>query len=185
MMDIAQTAPDTIWLAQDEASLYLQATLMRVWAPVGQTPQVRVDTQRDMVHFYGCLNLATGEETAMRAKTMNAETTVRFLQLVCRRYPHKPIVLLWDRATWHGGRTVRNFLAAHPRIQVIKFPPGSPELNPQEHVWKATREQVSHNHLMPKLDVLADAFEAHLANSVFKSTFLDKYGYSAICPMFN
>ena len=56
-MDIAQTAPDTVILAEDEASLYLQATTMRVWAPVGQTPSVRVDTQRDMVHFYGCLNL--------------------------------------------------------------------------------------------------------------------------------
>jgi transposase len=185
MIDIAQIAPETIWLAEDEASLYLQATLMRVWSPVGQTPQVRVDTQRDMVHFYGCLNLATGEETAMPAKTMNAETTVLFLQQVSQRYPDQPILLLWDRATWHGGQAVENFLAANPRIQVMKFPAGSPELNPQEHIWKLTREKVSHNHLIPKLNVLAEAFESHLANSVFKSTFLDKYGYSSICPMFN
>ena len=78
-MDIAQTAPETVILAEDEASLYLQATTMRVWAPVGQTPSVRVDTQREMVHFYGCLHLATGEQTAMKAKRMNSETTALFL----------------------------------------------------------------------------------------------------------
>jgi len=184
-MDIAQTAPTTVILAEDEASLYLQATTMRVWAPMGQTPQVRVDTQRDMVHFYGCLNLVTGQETAMKTNLMNAATTVLFLEHISQRYPHSPILLLWDRAKWHGGKTVQDFLAANPRIEVMPFPPGSPDLNPQEQVWKATREKVSHNHLLPKLPVLAAAFEAHLVNSVFKSTFLDKYGYSSICPMFN
>lgn len=184
-MDIAQTAPDTVILAEDEASLYLQATTMRVWSPVGQTPSVRVDTQRDMVHFYGCLNLSTGEQTAMNAQTMNSDTTALFLAQVAQRYPDSSILLLWDRAKWHGGQAVREFLAAHPRLEVMNFPPSSPDLNPQEHVWKLTREKVSHNHQIPKLSELAEAFESHLVDSVFKSTFLDKYGYSAICPMFN
>lgn len=157
---------------------------MRVWAPVGQTPSVRVDTQRDMIHFYGCLNLSTGQQIAMQTQTMNSESTALFLTQVAQCYPDQPILLLWDRAKWHGGQAVKDFLAAHPKIEVMKFPPGSPDLNPQEHVWKLTREKVSHNHLMPKLDVLAEAFASHLVKSVFKSTFLDKYGYSAICPMF-
>lgn len=183
-MGIAQTAPGTVILAEDEASLYLQATTMRVWAPVGQTPCVRVDTQRDMIHFYGCLNLATGEQTAMKASMMNSETTALFLEQVSQRYPDTPILLLWDRAKWHGGQAVKDFLAANPRIEVMKFPPGTPDLNPQEHVWKLTREKVSHNHLVPKLNVLAEAFESHLVNSVFKSSLLDEYGYSSIRPMF-
>ncbi len=61
LMDLAQDAPDTVILAADEASLYLQASLMRVWAPVGQTPVVRVAANRDNTHFYGALNLATGQ----------------------------------------------------------------------------------------------------------------------------
>jgi len=183
-MDTVQTAPETVILAEDEASLYLQATTMRVWAPIGQTPVVRVDTQRDMVHFYGCLNLITGEETAMRAEKMNSETTAVFLQQVAQRYPDRPILWLWDRAKWHGGPAAKAFLADNPRIEVLKFPPGSPDLNPQEHVWKLTREKVSHNHQLPKLNELAEAFEDHLVNTTFKSTFLDDYGYSAICPMF-
>jgi len=55
-----QTAPDTVFLAEDEAGLYLQATTVPVWAPVGQTPVVRVDPGRAQTHFYGSLNLLTG-----------------------------------------------------------------------------------------------------------------------------
>ena len=49
-MDTAQEAPETVILAGDEASLYLQASLMRVWAPVGQTPVVPAAPGRDNTH---------------------------------------------------------------------------------------------------------------------------------------
>jgi hypothetical protein len=38
LIDTAQAAPDTVIVAADEASLYLQATLQVVWAPRGETP---------------------------------------------------------------------------------------------------------------------------------------------------
>jgi hypothetical protein len=57
MMDIVQDAPDTVFLAQDEASVYLQATTMAVWAPRGQTPVIRADPGRKSTHFFGALNL--------------------------------------------------------------------------------------------------------------------------------
>jgi transposase len=28
-------------------------------------------------------------------------------------------------------------LEQHPRLETVYFPPASPELNPQEHVWSA------------------------------------------------
>lgn len=86
-------------LAEDEVPLYLQATTLRVWAPKRQTPQVRIDTQRDKINFYGCLNLRTGRETVMTAKVMNGEITVQYLNIIATEYPEKPILILWDRAT--------------------------------------------------------------------------------------
>ncbi len=61
-MDIAQFAPETVILAEDEASLYLQATTTAVWAPLGQTPTVRAHPGRDKVNFYGTLNWRTNLE---------------------------------------------------------------------------------------------------------------------------
>lgn len=180
-MDTAQDAPDTVILAADEASLYLQASLMRVWGPVGRTPLVRVAADRDSTHFYGALDLATGEQVTLRSGLMNAQVSALFLSRLLQAYPDKPILLLWDRAPWHKGEAIRSVLCANPRLSVMSLPPGCPESNPQEHVWKATREAVSHNHGFAKLPALADAFEAHLGGTRFACSLLDKHGYKTLC----
>lgn len=171
-------------LAEDEASLYLQATVAQVWAPRGQAPVVRVDQQRDKTSFYGTLNLQTGGEIVTQASTMTGATTVQHLEQILAAYPQRNILLFWDRAPWHKGAQVREFLAANPRLEVMNFPVAAPDLNPQEHVWKATRSAVSHNHSQRRLPELADQFAAHLSTQTFRSSFLDRYGFTAIRAMF-
>lgn len=185
MIDLAQEAPDTVFLAEDEAWMYLQATVMAVWNPVGETPVVRVDPGRSKVAFYGSLNLQTGEELATRTTELNASVTAQHLQQVLTSYPGQRIVLFWDRAPWHRGLAIREVLAANPRLEIVEFPTGSPDLNPQEQVWKRTRRAVSHNHVTPKLLDLADRFEAHLTAQTFRSAFLEQYGFYLVCPFLN
>lgn len=183
-MDIAQTAPDTVILAEDEASLYLQATTTAVWAPCGQTPIVRVHPNRDKVSFYGTLNLHTGQEVATQEVTMNGGATARHLQMVLDTYPAVPLLLLWDRASWHGGPFVRALLEANPRLEVMPLPTAAPDLNPQEMVWKATPAVVGHNHDERQLASLADRFEQHLVSNTFSYSLLEKYDHGRICAMF-
>lgn len=177
---MAQTAPDTVVLAVDEASLYLQATTMAVWAPRGQPPIVRCDPGRAKTSFYGALNLHTGQETVMEAATLNATTTEQYLQQVLATYPDQPLLLLWDRAPWHRGAAIRELLAAHPRLELVEFPTAAPDLNPQEHVWKAARRAVSHNHAEPTLTTLAARFRTHLTTTRFASSFLEQYGWNVV-----
>lgn len=183
-MDIAQAAPETVILAEDEASLYLQATTTAVWAPRGQTPVVRAHPGREKVSFYGTLNLHTGQEIATQEKKMNGEATARHLVKVLETYPDVPLFLLWDKASWHGGPVVRAVLEANPRLEVMRFPTAAPELNPQEMVWKATRAAISHNHDERQLASLADRFEHHLASTTFCYSMLEKYDHGRICAMF-
>jgi transposase len=172
-------------LAEDEAGLYLQATTCYVWSPTGQTPIVRADPGRAMTHFYGSLNLQTGQEIAMRSDVMNAEVSAQHLEMLLEANPNVPIILFWDRAPWHRGKPIDKVLEENPRLEIIFFPTATPDLNPQEHVWKTVRKEVSHNHLEARLPELAESFLVSLNSRVFKSAFLDKYGYNAICPMFN
>lgn len=171
-------------LAEDEASLYLQATTTRVWSPRGQTPLVRLHPGREKISFYGTLDLRTGQNLVMRATTMNSETTVQYLQYLLEHYPDQPILLLWDRAKWHRGPLITDFLAANPRLEVLFFPTASPDLNPQEQVWKKARQQVSHNHSFRKLIQLADAFEDFLTTTSFSSSFLPNFALHSFCPDF-
>lgn len=182
---MAQTAPQTVFLAGDEAGLYLQATTCYVWSPTGQTPIIRADPGRAKTNFYGTLNLLTGQEIAMRSDLMNAEVSAQHLEMILETNPGVPVILFWDRAPWHRGKAIDQVLAENPRLEIIFFPTASPDLNPQEHVWKSVRKEVSHNHLEAKLPQLADRFLNKLTSSTFQSSFLDKYGYSAIYPMFS
>ena len=120
----------------------------------------------------------------MRSDLMNAEISAQYLEMILEANPDLPIVLLWDRAPWHRGKSISKVLEDNPRLEIIFFPTASPDLNPQEHVWKAVRKQVSHNHLQAKLPELAACFLNTLNSSIFKDTFLDRYGYTPICPLF-
>lgn len=121
----------------------------------------------------------------MRSDLMNAEISAQYLETILETNLDVPIILFWDRAPWHRGKPINKVLEENPRLEIIFFPTASPNLNPQEHVWKAVRTEVSHNHLETRLPELADCFLNKLNASTFKDTFLERYGYTAICPMFN
>jgi transposase len=156
-------------------SLYFQATTTRVWAAVGDTPVVRVSPERDHVHFYGAVNLRTGHEFALPTADMTGQTTAAFLRDLLQCYPTQPILLLWDRAQWHKGAAVRQVLADHPRLDTVFFPPASPHLNPQEHVWSQARAAVSHNHRCPSFPHLIQQFLTFLSSSLFPFDWLHSY----------
>ena len=120
----------------------------------------------------------------IRLHTQLISTLIKDLQKILLTYPGKPILMLWDRAPWHHGLPIRALLEANPRLEIMRFPPGSPDLNPQEHVWKAARCAISHNHRIAKIQPLADQFLAYLERTRFPSTMLDTFGYNHICPIF-
>ncbi len=115
---------------------------------------------------------------------MNAAATAMYLEFLVEAIPDRPILLFWDRAPWHQGAAIRRVWQAHPRLELMTYPTASPELNPQEQVWKAVRRACSHNHDRVRLPELAEQFQNHLAMHQFESAFLARYGYTAIRPMF-
>ena len=139
---------------------------------------------RDMTHFYGTLNLLTGEAVAQHGPVMNAEATAQHLETLLAKFPEVPLLLFWDRAPWHRGAAIDAVLAAHPRLQTVFFPTAAPDLNPQEHVWKAARSAVSHNHTETQLATLADRFQEHLNTTTFDYSFVEKYDFESLCARF-
>ena len=172
-------------LATDEASLYVQATTLRAWAPRGQPPVVRADAGRSKTSFYGTLDLQTGRVVATQATTLNGAATAAHLEEILRMHPDVPSLLVWDRAPWHRGAAIREVLTAHPRLEILLFPVAAPDLNPQEQVWKATRQAMSHNHTTATLPELADRFAAHLYRTRFPTAFLQHRGFYTVYPISN
>jgi len=172
--DFRQDHPDGVILALDQMSAYLQATLTQVWSPRGQTPVVWVTPQRDSLHFYGGLDVLSGQEVALSLPTLDSDHTIHFLKHVLSCFPGRSILLLLDRAPWHKGQ-VRRFVEAHPRLDLLFFPPGCPDLNPQEHVWKLTRKAVGHLRDYRHLSDLRHAFQSHLETTRFQFDWINQY----------
>lgn len=183
MTDFVQAYPRGVILALDQMSLYFQATLTRVWAPIGQTPVVRVSPQRDQVHFYGALEVRQGREVAMTTPEETSTVTANFLMILLLLFPTQPILLLLDRAPWHFGADIDQLLADNDRLHLVYFPPACPELNPQEHVWEQARDAISHNHTYSRFDALIDAFDTYLNETPFDICFMEKYAPPILCEI--
>lgn len=164
---------DTVILAADEMILSTKTTTQKVWLPQGET--VHIETTNSHVQrrqIYGFLNLKTGQEHAFKTLKQNMYTTKDVLTQIRNIYPKQRIVLLWDNAGWHKGSVVKEFIKNDERIEVIHFPTYAPEENPQEHVWKRGRSEVTHNRFIEDIDAATDEFVTFLNNTIFPYTIL-------------
>jgi transposase len=173
--DFLQDYPEGVIMTIDQMRLYFQATTTRVWAVRGDTPIIRVAAQRASVSFYGALNVRSGKQIALTLPKQSAEVTIQFLDHLQTIYPQRALLILWDRAKWHTAAVVREYLSQHSHIQSLHFPPASPQLNPQEHVWERTRDAISHNHTRTDFAALVQAFQHHLDTTRFHFKWLEKY----------
>jgi transposase len=169
--------PETVVLVEDEMIITTQSTLQRVWLPKGTQVVVPTsNTTRKRRSLYGFSNVKTGQEIAFKSEQQTSLISVKFLKEVVRQFPNKKIVLFWDNAPWHKGEAMRAFLSTCTNLHIINFPPYSPDENPQEHIWKAVRANITHNKFIPDIDKITKDILLYLNNSIFKYSF---FGFTA------
>lgn len=167
VIEAALQDENTIVLCADEMVLSSATTIQKVWLSIDNTPKIEVTGVRKNCSIYGFLDIRTGHEYAFKTPWQNMYQTVDVLKLLRKQFPHKTLLILWDNAGWHRGSKVMEFIAADGNIRTIHFPPYSPELNPQEHVWKAGRSHVTHNKLITNIDQTTDKFVEYLNTNTF------------------
>ena len=104
----------------------------RGYAPLGQTPVVRVNNKR---HGLSIISTVTNRGT-MRWKifdgALNADILIDFMKRLVRDAGRK-VYLILDNLRVHHSKPVKAWLAQHKdQIEVFYLPSYSPELNPDE-----------------------------------------------------
>lgn len=164
---------NTVVLVADEMMLSTQTTTQKIWLPKGEFPKIDISSKRDIRCIYGALELKTGREHAFKNMRANSASSCEFLHQIGNLYKNNRIVLIWDNASWHKSQEVKTFLANTKHdFYLMNFPPYAPELNPQEHVWKDGRSNISHNTFIEDIDKATDKFVHHLNNKTFDYKFL-------------
>ena len=132
-------------------NLNQETKIKNIWYFKNREPIIEAKRKGESMNFYGALDMKTGKCAARKAIKQNSHTTIKFLNKLLKIYQNKKIFLIWDGASWHKSGEIREFLSKinknEFRLELFNFPPYTPELNPQEHIWKALRQNITHNRL--------------------------------------
>ena len=150
---VAKT-PIEVW-HQDEARVGQQGTLTHAWAEKGSRPAVLRDQRRQSAYLFGAVCADRGVGAALVLPHANAEAMSLHLAEISRRVAEgAQAVVVLDGAGWHqtGGR-----LRVPGNVSLLRLPPYSPELNPQENVWQHLRQNQLPNRVFAGYDAIVAA----------------------------
>lgn len=168
---------NAVILTEDEMILSTQTTFQKIWLPEGEYPRVEISNTRKNRSVYGFLNIKTGDEHAFKTEKQNMFITVEILKKIRTIYPNQKLLLIWDGAGWHRGSVVQEYIGEDKNIETIHFPRYSPEINPQEHIWKSGRDHCTHNKFIEDIDSATNDFISFLNSQKFQYSLL---GFGAI-----
>ena len=109
---------------------------VRTYAPVGQTPVLRVPLTRDHISAIGALTPGGRLFMQTQDHSYKGEDVVYFLKQLLRQIPGN-LLIIWDGSAIHHCQAIKDFLAAGAaaRIHLERLPAYAPQFNPQEGVW--------------------------------------------------
>jgi len=155
---------------------------VRTYAPVGQTPVLRVPLTRDHLSAIGGITPQGRIFMQMQERAYCAEDVVAFLRLLLRKIPGK-LLVIWDGASIHQAKVIKEFLAAGAakRLHLERLPGYAPDLNPQEGVWSLLKRREMKNlccqHLSEVRQALVRAKERlRHRRTILQSCFLHALG---------
>jgi transposase len=124
-------------LFADQSGFYLLPTVVRTYAPVGQTPVLYERLSRDHLSAMSGITLEGKLLMIEQERAFKGPDVVRFLEHALRQIPGK-LLVVWDGSPIHRSKVVKRFLAegAAGRLQLEQLPGYAPELNPDEGIWK-------------------------------------------------
>jgi len=75
-----------------------------------------------------------------------------FLRKLRKTYPRRKLIVIWDRATTHHSEEVKELLRQlkNDHLELYMLPAHSPELNPDEQVWKHLKQETDLRNLACK-----------------------------------
>jgi transposase len=127
----------------DETGLQNQATCLRGYAPIGQTPVVKTEAKHIKINMLSAISNRGKLRFMLYKDNMNADKLIDFM----RRLVHdsaKKVFLILDNLRVHHAKKVAEWLEKHKsEIEVFYLPPYAPEYNPDELLNSVLKRGIS------------------------------------------
>ncbi len=146
----------------DEAGIRSDYHAGTTWAPVGRTPVVKATGAR---HSLNMISAVTAQGLLRFSTYIGSFTAPLFIEF-CKKLladTDGPVYLIVDGHPTHKAKVVKQFVAAtEGRLKLFVLPAYSPQLNPDEWVWK----NVKHDRVGRTTPRTAEEFKANVISAL-------------------
>jgi transposase len=174
-----QLGPGVALFFADELDISLLPKVGYQWMPKGAQVEVLTPGTNEKRYLAGALDLTMG---TIHHCSWYRKVTGLFLDLLRtldRTYPaaaFSHLTVVADNAKIHHAAEVGQWLAAHPRFELLYLPTYCPRANPLERAFGDVHDKCTRNHTRKRMPHLVQDVKQHLhGNGPWRYTLSDLY----------
>jgi transposase len=150
----------------DELDIHLLPKVGYQWMPKGEVVEVVTPGQNQKRYLAAALDHLSGRVISCIGERKMAGLFLELLKALDAAYPAKAYSRLYvvvDNFGIHKAKAVAEWLAMHPRIELLFLPTYCPKANPIERVFWEVHDKCTRNHRRKQIGQLVGDVEQHLA----------------------
>jgi len=126
----------------DETGIDNREHYQRGFAPKGQTPTIKVETQKERLNMISAITNQGSLHFMMSEEKMTQQKLIEFMERLIQGSSPK-VFLILDNLKVHHGNIVKQWLGERQhQIELFYIPPYAPQLNPDEYLNHALKRNV-------------------------------------------
>jgi transposase len=149
----------------DELDIHLLPKVGYQWMPKGEVVEIITPGQNQKRYLAGALDSLSGKVVSCLGERKTALLFIELLKALDAAYPaasYQRLYVVVDNFRIHKAKTVAQWLATHPRIELLFLPTYCPKANPIERVFWEVHDKCTRNHRRKKIRQLVNDVEQHL-----------------------
>lgn len=148
-----------------ELDIHLLPKVGYQWMPKGETVEIVTPGVNQKRYLAAALDHLTGRVISCIGERKTVGLFLALLKALDAAYPAAScprLVVVVDNFGIHKARSVAQWLALHPRIELLFLPTYCPKANPIERVFWEVHDKCTRNHRRQKIGPLVSDVEQHL-----------------------
>jgi transposase len=149
----------------DELDIHLLPKVGAAWMPQGTQDEIMTPGTNEKYYLAGALDLATGKVRYCLGPRKNNGLFRALLTLLDHTYPASSVSRIYvvvDNYRIHKAKAVEQWIASHPRCELLWLPTYCPRANPIERVFGDVHDKCTRNHKRKRLRDLVQDVERHM-----------------------
>ena len=149
----------------DELDIHLLPKVGYQWMAKGEVVEIVTPGQNQKRYLAGALDHLSGRVISCIGERKTAALFLELLKALEGAYPtasYQRLYVVVDNYRIHKAKTVAQWLAMHPRIELMYLPTYCPKANPIERVFWEVHDKCTRNHRRNQIGQLVGDVEQHL-----------------------